>query len=312
MGSESERVGKDQSIGFIGLGSMGSVMAANLLRAGFKLTVHNRSPERATPLVEQGATAADSPAGVAGRGGVVVSILSDDRAVEAVADDRLIEALGPGGLHISMSTIAPSTSEKLAEHHARAGVAYVAAPVFGRPAAAAAAKLWVCTSGPAAAKERARPIFDAVGQGVHDFGETVGAANVVKLAGNFLLTSAVEAMAEASAFAEKSGIPRAALLNMLIPSLFNCPIYVNYGKMVMEANYDQVGFPPSLLLKDVRLVLQTAEETRTPLPLAGLLRDRLLMTLAKGRDNLDSAAFALGAAEDAGLTWFPREEASKR
>ncbi len=149
-----------------------------------------------------------------------------------------------------------------------------------------------------------RPLLDVLGQGVFDFGEAAGAANVVKLAGNFVINAAVEAMAEASAFAEKSGIPRAALLNFLTQTLFNCPIYANYSRKLIDSSYRDVGFALPLGLKDTELVLRTAAATHTPLPLASLLRDRFLAALAKGRADLDASAFALGAADDAALEWF--------
>ena len=233
---------------------------------------------------------------------MVVSILADDRAVLDVASDDFCKALGTG-VHISMSTVSPVTSRTLAERHARFGGRFVAAPVFGRPEAAAAKKLWICTSGAAASKKAAKPVFDAIGQGVFDFGEEVGAANVVKLAGNFLLTAAIEAMAEASAMAEKNGVPRADLLNMLTTTIFNCPIYVNYGKGIMNAQFEPAGFPIPLILKDMHLVQKTASDARAPMPVLNLLIDRYLTLLAKGLDRYDAAALALGAAEDAGLHW---------
>ena len=154
-----------EPVGFIGLGNLGNPMARNLLAAGFPVRVYNRTPDKAQPLAEQGATVAKSPAGVATPGGVVITVLSDDAAVEAVADDALLAALGKGGIHLSMSTILPATSERLARSHAKHGVTYLAAPVFGRPEAAAAKKLWICTSGPdEAAKARVRPFLDAMGQ----------------------------------------------------------------------------------------------------------------------------------------------------
>lgn len=294
------------NVGLIGVGNLGRPIGANLLAAGFRVRAYNRTAAKVQPLVEAGATRADEPAGTAERGGIVLTILPDDKAVEAAADERLMAALGPGGVHVSMSTIDPETARKLTEHHAKHGVAYVAAPVFGRPEAAAARKLWVCTSGPAAAKARVRPIFDAIGQGVFDFGEEPGAANVVKLMGNFMINAAVEAMAEASAVVERSGIPRANFLGMMTQTLFNAPVYQNYGRKITAANYDEVGFTLALGLKDVELMLRTAGHARAPLPMGGLVRDRMLAAMAKGRGELDAAAFALGAGEDANLKWFEK------
>lgn len=292
-----------QTIGFIGLGNMGRPMAANLLAAGFSLRAYNRTREKARELEQKGAAVVDCPAAVATPGGIVVSIVADDRALEAIATDELAQALGRGGLHLSMSTVLPTTSTHLAERHAKLGATFLAAPVFGRPEAAAARKLWICVSGPADARERARPVIDALGQGVFDFGDAVGAANVVKLAGNFLLAAAIEAMAEASALAEKNGIPREQFLGMMIQTLFNCPIYQNYGNRIIAADFDKVGFVAPLALKDMRLAQQTAAESRAPMPVLDLLVGRYLSALAKGREKLDASVLAQGAADDAGLQW---------
>jgi 3-hydroxyisobutyrate dehydrogenase-like beta-hydroxyacid dehydrogenase len=289
-------------IGFIGLGNMGAPMAGNLLKAGHAVRVHNRTASKAASLAGQGAELGRRVVDVAEPGGIVITMVADDRALtDLFGDDALPERLGPGGIHLSMSTVSPATARSLAEAHRRSGVAYLAAPVFGRPEAAAARKLWICVSGPQAAKARVRPILGALGQGVFDFGEEPGAANVVKLAGNFLIMSAIEAMAEAFTLAEKNGIGRAVIADMLGQTLFACPIYQNYGKIVAAEHYTPVGFRLSLGLKDIDLVLQAAATSRMPMPLAGVLRDRFLSALAKGRDELDWSAIAISASEDAGL-----------
>jgi 3-hydroxyisobutyrate dehydrogenase-like beta-hydroxyacid dehydrogenase len=291
-----------ETLGFIGLGKLGLPIAQQLMAAGYALRVYNRTAEKAAPLVARGAIAVKSAAETAVAGGTVVSVVADDRALLEVASDVFCEALGIG-IHISMSTVSPVTSRTLAERHARFGGRFVAAPVFGRPEAAAAKKLWICTSGAAASKEAVKPVFDAVGQGVFDFGEDAGASNVVKLAGNFLLTAAIEAMAEASAMAEKNGVSRADLLNMLSSTIFNCPIYVNYGKAIINSQFEPAGFPIPLILKDMQLVQKTASDARAPMPIVNLLIDRYLTMLAKGLDRYDAVALVQGAAEDAGLKW---------
>jgi 3-hydroxyisobutyrate dehydrogenase-like beta-hydroxyacid dehydrogenase len=291
-------------IGLIGLGNMGAPIAANLLKAGFPLTVYNRTPAKAEPLAAQGATVAKSPADLAQHSQIILTVLADDRAVESLIDEPFLRACPSGATHVSMSTILPSTSARLAESHAKHNIAYVAAPVFGRPDAAAAKKLWICTSGPADAKTRVRPVLDALGQGVFDFGDAPGAANVIKLAGNFLIMSSIEAMAEASALVEKNDVPRAAFLEFLTQTLFNAPIYKNYGEKIIRADFDNVGFALPLGLKDTRLALETATASHTPMPLLNLLRDRYVSAIANNRGHLDASALALGAALDAGLTWF--------
>jgi len=179
---------------------------------------------------------------------------------------------------------------------------------FKKPEAAAAKKLWICTSGPdEAAKARVRPILDAMGQGVYDFGPSVGASNVIKLAGNFMITALVEIMAEGSALAEKNRIPRAAFLDFFGETLFNSPVFNNYAKRLIAADFDKVGFTGQLALKDMRLGLETAAASATPMPVLSLLRDRFLAAIATGEGQLDASAIALRAAEDAGLRWFPRD-----
>lgn len=293
-----------EQIGFIGLGNMGQPMARNLLKAGFELRVYNRNPAKAEPLVAQGARQVSRPGEVVEPGGIVITMVANYAALEQVVlgESGLLERLGSNGIHLSMSTISPATARKLAELHAKHGSIYVAAPVFGRPEAAAAQQLWINISGPQAAKERAQPVLKALGQGIFDFGEDPGAANVVKLAGNFLVAAAMEAMAEALTLAEKNGIDRSQVIEMFGQTIFNSPIYRNYGKAIAQKRYTPAGFYLSLGLKDVSLVLQTANEARMPMPFGSLLHDRFMSSIAKGRGEMDWSALALGVSEDAGLS----------
>lgn len=282
---------------------MGEPIARNLIAAGYELAVWNRTPAKARPLVEAGAREAAGPADVCTPGGVVFTMLADDRAVEdVVGSDGFLERLAPGGVHVSMSTISPETSRRLAERHANAGSAYVAAPVFGRPEAAAAKKLWVVASGAAHARDRVLPLLRAVGQGIHELGEDPGAANVAKLCGNFLIAAAMESMAEAFTLGEKNGVPGRELAKLFGETLFGCPIYQNYGKTIAERKFQPAGFGLLLGLKDMSLVLDTAGKSRTPMPVADLVRRRLLSAAAKGREDWDWSALALGAGEDGGLS----------
>lgn len=289
-----------ETLGFIGLGNMGEPIAANLMAAGHALRVYNRTPSKAATLVAKGATLVKSPADAATPSGVVFTMVSDDRALDELClpSGSFVEKLGPGGSHVSLSTISPATARRLAEHHAKHKVEYVAAPVFGRPEAAAAKKLWVCASGHAAAKARLRPLLEAIGQGIFDFGEEVGAANVVKLCGNFLVASTVEALAEMMVLAEKNGLSKKALAEMI--GNFS-PMHAGYANLIAEEKFEPAGFRLVLGLKDINLILQTARDSTTPLPLASLLHDRWISAVAKGRGDLDWSAVALGLAEDAGL-----------
>jgi 3-hydroxyisobutyrate dehydrogenase-like beta-hydroxyacid dehydrogenase len=292
-----------EPVAFLGLGNMGAHMARNLLEAGFKLTVFNRTRERAETLAASGAALAESPRAAVAPGGIVVTMLANDLALESIAlgEDGFADALGKDGLHISMSTVSPETSRRLAQEHARRGSHFLAAPVFGRPDAAAARKLWICQAGMAAAKLRAQPVLEMLGQSIHDFGEEPGAANVVKLSGNFLILSAIEALAEALALAQKNGVDRTALASFFGQTMFSCPVYQNYGRILAERAFEPPGFALKLGMKDMRLVRDAAEAVQLAMPTADLLRARLLSAMAKGRGDLDWTAIELSTAEDAAI-----------
>jgi 3-hydroxyisobutyrate dehydrogenase-like beta-hydroxyacid dehydrogenase len=293
----------DENIAFLGLGAMGLPMATNLIAAGLIPTVWNRTASKADALVNRGAKLAHAPAEAASPGGIAITMLADDAAVESVvAGEKGIAAgLGKGGLHISMSTISPETARRLAQLHQAHGGSYVAAPVFGRPDNAERRQLVVCTSGEHGAKSRARPVFDAIGRAVFDFGDDPGAANVAKLCGNFLIAAALEAMAEAFTMAEKSGLERTKVAEMLGKTLFACPVYQRYGEMIAAKRHTPAGFKLPLGLKDVELVLRNAADVKAPMPAASLVRDRLLSGIAKGRVEMDWSALALGVLDDAGI-----------
>ena len=290
-----------EKIAFMGLGTLGTPIAANLIQDGHEVTVWNRTSGKAQSLLDQGATEADSPQNAASAGGVIVSVLADDAALEQTITKEVLEKLGEGGLHISMSTISPATARHMAQLHQEYGVAYVAAPIFARPQAVTDRIGNLCVSGEAGAKERARAIVGPSVKGFFDFGDEVGAANVVKLAGNFMIAASIEMMAEAFTMGEKSGVPRQAMYDMLTQTLFASPIFQGYGRMIQSHTYEPVGFKLPLGLKDINLVLDNAAEVQAPMPVASLLRDRFVSALAKGREDLDWTAMAKGASDDAGL-----------
>ncbi|MDE2120074.1 MAG: NAD(P)-dependent oxidoreductase [Betaproteobacteria bacterium] len=291
------------NIGFIGLGSMGQAMAANLLQAGFHLRVWNRSPDKADELVRLGATRVQHPADAVEPGGIVVTMVADDAALRQVVygEQGIGQRLGRDGIHLSMSTIAPQTAQELAQWHAAQGSRYVAAPVFGRPDAAAARKLFVLSAGPAAAREAVLPLLQAMGQRVFDLGDDPMAANVLKLSGNFMILGVIEAMAEALTLGERYGLPRERTVDVLTQSIFPAPLFVNYGKQIAAHAYQPARFKLSLGLKDADLVLSAARQVAVPMPLAQLMQGRLLSAVAHSRGDLDWTAAALGASEDAGL-----------
>jgi len=289
-------------VGFVGLGNMGSGMAANLLKAGHEVTVYNRTASKAKALVEWGAHYAAHVADAC-RGEAVITMLSDDKAVERVAfgEDGLIKALGKGAIHISCSTISVALSEKLAEMHGAAGQRFLAAPVFGRPDAAASGKLFIVAAGAPGDLKACQPLFDALGPKTFHFGDKAPSANLVKLSTNFLIASVIEALGEAMALVEKGGLNPQQYVDFLTATLFAAPVYRTYGGLIAGKKFEPAGFAAPLGLKDVRLALAAGESLRVPLPLASLIRDRFLALLARGGESLDWSAIAQLAAEDSGL-----------
>lgn len=290
-------------VGLIGLGRMGTGVAKSLLRAGHRVAVYNRTRERADALRKDGAAVASSVA-EACRGDAVLTMLADDAAVEAVvfAENGVLKSLPRGRVHISLSTISVALSDRLAAEHSRVGQEFIAAPVFGRPEAAEAAKLAVVAAGPKLAVERCKPLWEAIGQKLLVIGEEQSKANVVKLTGNFLIATVMESLAEAFAFARKSGVDATALLDFLTGTLFNAPIYKTYGALIVEGKHDEVGFALPLGLKDIRLVTQAADARAVPMPIASVLHDRFVTALARGYEQMDWSVIGQVAAEDAGLT----------
>ncbi len=281
---------------------MGLGIGSNLIKAGHEVVVWNRSAAKAEPLVVLGATLAATPRQAAAASEAVITMLADDAALQSVAygEDGLIAGLAANALHICMSTIAVATADRLGQDHAARGQRFISAPVLGRPEAAAAAKLFILAAGSKADLQTAAPIFAAVGQRVFELGTNPGAANLVKLCCNFMLLAAVEAMGEAMTLAQKGGVPRARLLEVLTGSLFDAPPYRNYGAMLAEGNFRPAGFAAPLGLKDMRLAAQAADTLRVPMPLLGVLRDHLLQTIAVEGEDVDWSAIGRTIAKNAG------------
>ena len=289
-------------VGFIGLGQMGTPMARNLLKAGHAVTVFNRTPSRAESLRGDGAIIAEQASALCDSE-ILISVLAHDAAIEEVllGGDNVVSRMKADSIHVCMSTISVAMARKLTEAHARAGSGYVSAPVFGRPDAAAAARLYITAAGPAALLSRCQPLFDVLGQKTFLFGEDPPAANVVKLTGNFMILSTVETLGEAFALLRKSGVEPAKFMEFATSSLFAAPIYRTYGDMIVNERYQPAGFKVPLGLKDVRLVLAAAEAVAVPMPIAGIARDHLLTALARGREEFDMSSIARVVAENAGL-----------
>jgi 3-hydroxyisobutyrate dehydrogenase-like beta-hydroxyacid dehydrogenase len=288
---------------FIGLGKMGSGMARNLLRAGHQLTVYNRSREKAEAFAPDGARVAASPADACRDAEVAITMLSDDAALEAVVfgEDGIAAALPQGAVHISSSTISTALARRLDAGHSRRGQHYLSVPVFGRPEAAESKKLLVVAAGQADVIDRCRPLFDAMGRQTFIAGAEPWQANAVKLCGNFMLASMLETFGEAYATMRKSNVDPHLFLEVM-NALFGSPVYANYGRIVADQKFEPAGFALKLGLKDVRLVLETAEACASPMPLASLIRDHLLSAVAQGQAELDWSSVSRVIARNAGLS----------
>jgi 3-hydroxyisobutyrate dehydrogenase-like beta-hydroxyacid dehydrogenase len=288
-------------VGFLGLGHMGKAIATNLIRAGHRLCVWNRSADTARVLAAIGAQIAPEPAATA-RGEVLMSMLADDDALRAVLrDGRVLEGAAPGLIHVNLATVSVELTRELALLEQARGVTYIAAPVFGRPEVAQSAKLNVVVAGDGAAIAKIEPLLAAIGQRTWPVGELPEHASIVKLAGNFMIASAIETMAEAAALVQAHGVVPARFLEVLTSTLFASPAYQIYGRLLAEQRYEPAGFRLRLGLKDVRLSLLAGEQAHVPLPFASVLRDHFIEAIAMGAGDKDWSALGEIAARHAGL-----------
>lgn len=288
-------------VGFIGLGNMGAVMAASLLKAGHEVTVYNRTASKADDLVKQGAHRASQIADAC-KGEAVMTMLADDPALESVVlgNGGMTSSLAKGAIHISLSTVSVALAQRLTAAHVERGQRFVSAPVFGRPEAAAAAKLVVAAAGADDAISACMPLFDAIGQKTYRFGTNPADANLVKISGNFLISSVIESLAEAMALVRKAGLDQHQYLDFLTSTLFAAPVYKTYGAIIVDKKFEPAGFAAPLGFKDNCLALAAAQDLQVPLPIASLIYNRFLALLANGGEKLDWSAISLMAAKDAG------------
>jgi len=281
---------------------MGSGLARNLLRTGHDLVVFNRSRDKAEALAANGASVADSPAAACRGAEAVVTMVADDHAAERIAfgENGILNALPVGAIHISCSTIGTALARRLDAEHRRRGQGYLSVPVFGRPDVAESGTLLVVAAGPPELIERCRPVFDAIGRQTFVVGPDPAQANAAKLCGNFMIAAMLEAFGEAYATLRKAGVPPHAFLEIM-SALFGSPVYANYGRLVADEKFEPAGFALRLGLKDIRLVLETADEFAAPMPLASLIRDHLLSAMAHGQADLDWSSVTRVTARNAGI-----------
>jgi 3-hydroxyisobutyrate dehydrogenase-like beta-hydroxyacid dehydrogenase len=290
-------------VGFIGLGTMGSAMARDLIKAGHALKVYNRTTSRAEELRPLGATGARGPGEAASDAEALITMLADDRAVEQVvfAPGNAVESLHAGAVHISMSTISTAAAARLAAEHALHGQGYVAAPVFGNPDAARQRQLFIVAAGATADVERGQPLFDVLGQTTFVIGTDPGHANLVKLLGNMMTATTLEILGEVVAVARKRGLDPKPFIDIMTSTMFGGRAHRIYGDKIVRQSYAP-GFVLPLVLKDVRLALAEAESAGAPMPSVDVVRDRLIAGIARGYADLDWTALGLVAAEEAGLS----------
>jgi 3-hydroxyisobutyrate dehydrogenase-like beta-hydroxyacid dehydrogenase len=288
-------------IGFIGLGGMGSGIAANILKAGHQLVAWNRSRGAVDALAAQGATPATSPE-EALQADALFSMLASDAAIREVGlDGALLDHAAKELVHINMATVSVAFARELSEAHRARGLGYVAAPVFGRPEAAAAAKLNIVAAGSANDLARVRPLLEKLGAKFTVIGEDPPQANLFKIAGNFMIAAAIEAMGETAALLRKGGVEPKTFFDVMTSANFACPIYQIYGKIIANEAFDEAGFKLRLGYKDAGLTLAAAKELEAPLPLASMVHDHFLAAMAAGWGDKDWASLALLAAQRAGL-----------
>lgn len=288
-------------VAFVGLGNMGSAMARNLIEAGHEVTVYNRSRAKSEAL-GTGVQIAESPAEAVNHCEAAITMLADDTAVEEMVGGESGIACGlPGGsIHLGCSTISAALARRLAAQHAANGQRYVSAPVFGRPEAAATKQLLVVAAGEGETVKRCSPVFEAIGRRTFMAGKEPWQANAVKLCGNFMIASMLESFGEACATLRKAEI-RPRLFLDVMAALFDSPVYANYGRLIADEKFEPAGFALRLGFKDTRLMIETARECASPMPVASLLHDRLLEAMALGMGEIDWSGVTQISAIHAGL-----------
>ena len=295
----------DASIGFVGLGRMGSAMAANLAAGGCPVIAYIRRPDHAAEIRALGVEPKFSIADLFDCD-FVISMLPDDRAVRETVfgktgDEGLAAGLKPNAVHLSMSTISTAAAGEFAEEHEKHGQCYVAAPVFGNPDAARARELFIIAAGARDPIERCRPLFDLLGQRTFVIGSDPESANLVKLVGNAMMAATLEMLGEALALVRKRRLDPAAVLDILTSTMFGSRIHKLYGAKMVEQRFVPAGLALPLALKDVRLALAEAEAANVPMPSVSVVRDRMITGLAHSYSELDWSALGLIAAEAAGI-----------
>jgi 3-hydroxyisobutyrate dehydrogenase-like beta-hydroxyacid dehydrogenase len=290
-------------VGFIGLGRMGQAMARRILDGGHELAVYNRTPGKVRELGDSGARIAGSIAEAATYGEAVFTMLADDAALEDVAwRQGLLQSLPKGHIHICAGTHGVGVVGKLQAAHTQAGQIIIASPMLGRPEVVASGQAGVVVAGPTEAVVRCRPLFEAISRRVFEAGSEPAAATAIKIANNFVLGCAIEAMGEGFSLVRKYGVAPQVFYDVMTDGLFASSAYKVYGRIIVEESYATVGQMATLGLKDANLALIAGEAVGVPLPSGNVWRDRLVGAIAHGDGGCDWAVMAREQARASGLT----------
>jgi 3-hydroxyisobutyrate dehydrogenase-like beta-hydroxyacid dehydrogenase len=289
-------------VGFIGTGRMGQAMVGRMLAAKHDVGVYNRTAAKAKPLADAGAKILTSVAEAARYGDVTYTMLADDAALDDVMlRQGLLEVLPKGGIHVCAGTHGIPIIRRIKQAHADKGQALVAAPMMGRPELVSSGTAGVFASGPAEAMAKCKPLFEAMARRTFEGGADPEAATAMKIANNFVLGCAIEAMGEGFALTRKYGVPTSVFYDVMTDGLFNCSAYKVYGKIMVDESYAKVGQMAALGLKDANLALEAGNLAAVPLPSGNVWRDRLIGAVAHGDGDKDWAVMALEQARASGL-----------
>jgi len=288
-------------IGFIGLGTMGSGMASNLLKAGHKLTVWNRSVEKCEPFARKGARVADTPADAVRDAELVMYSLSNDQAVEEVVfgEKGILSGIKAGQIAIDMSTVLPATSLREQEAYAKRGVDFLDAPVFGSKNESAKAKLWILAAGKKDTFEKVKPVLEHLGQTVHYFGKN-GNAAAMKLVGNLIVALEMEALAEGLVLAQKAGLDLNTVMEVVKVADFRSPLLVSNGQNILKRDFS-TSFALKLMLKDAGLIEKFGESLESPIPALRVVEKHLKSAVALGFEKENASAVIKGLEKEAGV-----------
>lgn len=290
-------------VGFIGLGQMGLPMAENILKKKFPLSVYNRTKEKATSLLEQGAFWATSPAELASQCDILISMVANDGALDEIVRGKsgILHSCKKSLVHVSMSTVSPSLSASLEKEHQEKNISFLAAPVSGRPERAKTGSLWIFLAGNAQAKKIATPVLETMSQQIYDLGENTSHASLFKLCNNFMLLGLIETFSEAATMLDKNGFPPEKAAEIWGSSLFDSIAFHTYAPLICKRNFENGNFALNLGLKDMRLLQACADQSQVSMSLLSNLHEKLLASMNKGRENFDWSAITLVTRELAGL-----------